>query len=295
MNIWNIKFILYLMIGIAVTVGINACSTQTDSGEVKELRVSLQQGISNKSELQKSYAIFKDYLEQELQLKIKFIVSDSYQDQLDQFHLGKIDLILFGGRSFILAQEKDDADPLVMRGVDFNFISYFLVSNDSSASSISDLKGHSFSFGAKLSTSGHIMPRFFLSTQDIVPELFFSSVLYSGAHDTTAYWVQEGKVDVGVANSMVVDKMFSENQLSRNELKILWKTPPYPDYVWAARRQLAESIKANIIEAFIKLSIDNPSHNKVLTLMRATYYLPANNDDFDPLRKIVKNFGMLIP
>ena len=282
-----------MILGIVFITGLSACSMQTDTSEPDVLRVSLLPGVSDTEELQRSFLPLLRYLEQELNINVEWVRVDSYQEQLDKFHRNELDLALFGGYTFIKAQLRDNADPLVMRDIDFQFTSYFLVASDNKATKISELKGQSFSFGSALSTSGHIMPRFFLSTQDIVPETFFSQVVYSGAHDLTARWVQEKRVDVGAVNSLTVDKMFKEKKLSKDKVKILWKTPPYPDYVWAARRKLPERIKAKIIEAFVKLSPDNRQHRDLLELTDANYYLPASADDFEPIRKIALQLDML--
>ena len=76
------------------------------------------------------------------------------------------------------------------------------------------------------------------------------------------------------------------------QIKILWKTPPYPDYVWAARRGLQERLKAKIIEAFVKLSPDNRQHRDLLEHTGANYYLPASAGDFEPIRKIALQLDM---
>ena len=282
-----------MILGIVFITGFIACSTQTDTSQPDTLRVSLRPGASNPEELHRSFIPLLRYLEQELNVNVEWVQVNSYQQQLDKFHRNELDLALFGGYGFVKAHLRDNADPLVMRDIDFQFTSYFIVAGDNKASKISELKGRSFSFGSALSTSGHIMPRFFLSTQDIVPENYFSEVVYSGAHDLTALWVQEGKVDVGVADSLVIDQMFKEKKITKDKVKVLWKTPPYPDYVWTARRGLPEILKAKIIEAFVKLSPDNRQHRALLELTGANYYYPANADDFEPIRKIVLQLDML--
>ena len=293
MGLNKIRLIFYMILGIVFIIGFGACSMQAETSQPDVLRVSLGAGTSDSDELHRSFMPLQRYLEQELNINVEWVPVNSYQEQLEKFHRNELDLVLFGGYAFIKAQLRDNADPLVMRDIDFQFTSYFLVAADNKATKISELKGQSFSFGSALSTSGHIMPRFFLSTQDIVPETFFSQVDYSGAHDITARWVEEKRVDVGAVNSLTIDQMFKEKKLSKHKVKILWKTPPYPDYVWTARRGLPEILKAKIIEAFVKLSPDNKQHRILLQLTGANYYFPANADDFEPIRKIALQLEML--
>jgi len=268
-----------------------SCSLQSDtSNDVLHISIQPYRDVKRLKEL---YLPLIQYLEQELKLKVQWVLADSYQQQLDQFHQGKLDLALFGGLAYVRALEKDNADPLVMRDIDFHFTSYFIVAKENKASTIDDLAGSRFSFGSELSTSGHLMPRFFLSTQDIVPERFFSQTLYSGAHQITAQWVQDKKVDIGVLDSVVMDDLFKNKVISKNKVRVLWETPSYPDYIWAARKSLSEKLKLRIIEAFIKLSQDNKQDRKLLDKMGAHYYLPVKSNDFEPVRRIALQLKML--
>jgi len=185
--------------------------------------------------LQTQYAPLLNYISEKTGIKSQLVIPDSYEHLSILFHQAKIDIAFFGGVTFMLSQQRDGAIPLVTRDVDLRFTSSFLVAKESIATSLKDLKGARFSFGSKLSTSGHLMPRYFMTRDNIQVDTFFSSVSYSGAHDKTALAVQNGDVDAGVANSITIRDMFKNKQLSTQKVKILWETPNYPDYVWVAQ------------------------------------------------------------
>ena len=137
------------------------------------------------------------------------------------------------------------------------------------------------------------MPRFFLQTERIItPEEYFGVVRYSGKHDRTAYWVRDAEVDVGVANSAIVRKMFADGRLGPDEVQILWETPPFPDYVWATRRDLGEPKKEKIRQAFLKLSKSDPTHAAILAGVDAGGFLPATMRDFSQLKTVVVRLGL---
>lgn len=178
MNSKNIKWGLKFIVVILMTWNLVSCSLQPDTSNDDVLRISIQPH-RNAKRLKELYLPLIQYLEKELKIKSQWVLANSYQEQLDQFHLGKIDLALFGGFSYVKALEQDNADPLVMRDIDFHFTSYFIVAKESKASTIDDLKGHRFSFGSELSTSGHLMPRFFfVYTRYCAREFFFSNSLF---------------------------------------------------------------------------------------------------------------------
>lgn len=279
---------------ITLCLTLSGCNSNDTPSSVtpKTLRVSVLPD-QNKAELEKRYRPLLTYLGQETGIHFEFVFSDDYQKLLDGFHHKDFDIVRFGGLTYLNAHLNDNAQPLVMRDVDTKFVSYYLVAADSTAQSISDFKGKSFSFGSKLSTSGHLMPRFFLKEQNIIPESYFSEVFYSGAHDTTVDWVKQGKVALGVANSDVVNHMYANGDVSKQQVRVLTQTPPYADYVWALQADIPAATAEAILDAFLKLSPNNPEHKKILMSVGAKAYLPAVESEFSSLANIATELGLL--
>ena len=122
----------------------------------------------------------------------------------------------------------------MQREQDQQFTSKFITA-DPQVKSLQDLKGKTFAFGSVSSTSGSLMPRYFMQKDGIVPEQFFSRVAYSGAHDATAAWVQAGKVDAGVLNASVWQKLVDSGKVDTAKVKVFATTPTYYDYNWTVR------------------------------------------------------------
>ena len=244
--------------------------------------------------LQQRYAPLLDYLSAETGLEYKLVLPENYAALIRLFRDKEVDLAFFGGFTFVKVQAFYGARPLVMRDIDTRFTSWFLVKGENSALELADLKDKTFSFGSKLSTSGHLMPRYFMQVEkQIVPEQFFSEIHYSGAHDRTAYLVRDGKVDVGVANAEIIFAMIKDGRLKQGEIRSLWQTPPYPDYVWAVHDNLDEDVMTSLRNAFLKLDKNNKNHSKVLSRLGARFFLPAVAGDFIRLKRIAKSLGLL--
>ena len=116
-------------------------------------------------QLRIQYTDLCQYLSQTLAIPYELILPGSYQELLDRFQAGEIDLALFGGYTFALANRMNTAVPLVMREADRNFTSVFITSSGHSGTNLSDYRGARFAFGSKLSTSGYLMPRIHLIEQ----------------------------------------------------------------------------------------------------------------------------------
>lgn len=247
----------------------------------------------NSKTLHHRYDPLVAYLSESLGVPFQLLIPDNYDQLLKLFHAGEIDLAFFGGFTFLKANRDSGAVPVVMRDTDLRFRSHFIARKQASHRHLKDFKGKKLAFGSALSTSGHLMPRFFLEDQEISPESFFASVEYSGAHDETALRVQNASVDLGAINAEILDDMFSDGRLDRDAVEIIWTTPKYPDYVWAVKKTISPEFQHKLLSAFLQLDPQNEHHAVILERAQAGGFLPARQQDFDQLLKIATNLGML--
>jgi len=263
-----------------------ACSQDEKTRTIDTLNIAVLPD-QNKSQIHDKYLPLIEYLKSKTGLHIKLLIPQSYKELLHWFNIKKIDLANFGGVTFIEAKQRNNAIPLVMRDVDIRFSSAALVLVSNSANSIQDLKGASLAFGSRLSTSGHFMPRYFFEQKNIIPETFFGNIQYSGFHDTTAEWVRDEKVEVGIVNLGIANEMFLDGRLSHNKVKVIWKSPPFADYVWAIQSDISQSQKVMIRDAFLSIN-QNPDNKRLLENLGANYFIPAGEDDFTNLDEVVQ-------
>lgn len=230
------------------------------------------------------------YLSAETGLEFRLLDIPDYDDLVEQFVEKRVHLAYFGGYTFVRTSMLCTTVPLVMREIDTRFTSYFLAPGDSTARRLEDFRDKVFSFGNRLSTSGHLMPRhFMMHSRDIVPEEFFAEVRFSGAHDRTAYMVRDGKADLGVANAEIVQTMLKDGRLSDGDLRIIWETPPYANYVWAVRESVPQEMQTRIRDAFLALDVNDAADRSILQGLGARVFLPAGLEDFAALQQLVES------
>ncbi|NMP30248.1 phosphate/phosphite/phosphonate ABC transporter substrate-binding protein [Thalassotalea sp. M1531] len=225
------------------------------------------------------------FISAKLAVDYKVVIPANYDDFIDKFEKNKIDLALFGGVTFIKASNKNNAIPLAMRNIDLNFVSYLIVRRDSELTNLRMLKGKSFAFGSSLSTSGHIMPRFYMKRQGITPEEFFSSVIFSGSHTETINMVVNREVAAGVLNSQVYETMLTSKPAIGKQLMVIRQSPPYPDYVWAIQPNFDEEFNQKIIDAFLSITSETETGKAILSKQSAEAFYPASIEDFDELKQ----------
>jgi phosphonate transport system substrate-binding protein len=247
------------------------------------------------TELLRKFEPLGTYLEKELGVKVQFVPVTDYAASVEALAAGKLDLVWYGGFTHVQARKrtKGTAYAIVMRDVDLQFRSKFIARADSGITSLKDLKGKTFAFGSVGSTSGHLMPRYFLQQEKLTPEQDFSKVSFSGAHDATVKWVETGKVDAGVLNESVWDKLVEGGKVDTTKVKVFWSTPAYVDYNWTVRGDLDRVLVSRLTRAFLNLDANNPAHQPILELQRAKHYVLAREDDFTGIEEAAKAAGLL--
>src|SRR3989441_5537877 len=220
----------------------------------------------NPNELIRIYTPFAEYLQKELGMKVQFTPVVDYAATVEGLAARKLDLVWYGGFTSVQAVRRTNgtARRLALREEDAEFKSVFIARPGSGIKSLAYLKGKTFAFGSVSSTSGSLMPRFFLLQAAINPERDMKQVAYSGAHDATALWVESGKVDAGALNFLVWDKLVQQKKVDLSKVSVFYTTPPYVDYVWTVRGDLDRGLQEKVASAFLKLDYANPEHKKLL-------------------------------
>ncbi len=278
------------MAAALATVGLASCAGG-DGRVPTALRVGV---LPDQAEavLRETYAPLLDHLTRATGLETSLVVPDSYGDLLVRFQRGELDLAWFGGLTFTRAAAESGARPLVMRDVDLHFTSDFIVPAGQAADALDDMRDARLAFGPELSTSGHLMPRAYLIQRGLEPETFFTQVIHSRGHDQTALWIQGGRADLGVLNSVVLGSMLASGALDPARIRVLERTPPYRDYVWATRPGLRDDLRESLLAAFLDLDFTLPEHAAILARQGGRAYLPATFGDFQEVSEAAARHGV---
>jgi len=282
------KYIIFILMFMALPVFSAGCNKEVQTRNIEVLRIGLIPDQSGDKTYEQYKAIF-DSFSKRTDIPYEYVDVSSYGDVLEKFQNQEIDFGYFGAVTYLKARENAGAVPLVMRDVDMEFTSHFLVPASSNAKTVKDLKGKRLAFGSKLSTSGHFMPRHFMQQDGIKPEEFFGKVIFSGAHDKTAFLVRDGKADLGVLNSQVAKKLFKTGKIKEEQVRVLKISPPYPDYVWAVQPYMKEDLRLVLQQTFTELLPHAEKDKKILNKTGAGFFLPASPGDFQQLEIIIKS------
>jgi len=286
----TIKRPLAVLAGLCLSV--TTLFSTAAMAETTELRVS---AIPDEAptELMRKFEPLGKYLEEQIGIPVTFQPVSDYAGVVEALGAKRLDMAWLGGFTYVQAKLRTgDAIPLVQREQDEVFTSTFITA-DPEVKTHADLKGKSFAFGSVSSTSGHLMPRYFLQQDGIDADTFFSRVGFSGAHDATVAWVESGKVDAGVLNSSVWEKLLEEKKVGADKVRVYAVTPTYYDYNWTVRGGLEPELIEKIKAAFLALDPANPEHKAILDLQRASRFVPTSAENYQGIEEAARAAGLL--
>ncbi len=243
----------------------------------------------------RKFGPLSQYLQKSLGMKVEFTPVNDYPAAVEALVNKQVDLVWFGGFTHVQAQIRSGGKviPIAQREEDTKFRSVFITQKSSGITKLADLKGKQVSFGSQSSTSGHLMPRTFLLEAGIDPEKDFKRVAYSGAHDATIASVVSGRVDAAALDITVWNKFATENKVDTSKVDVFFTTPAYFNYNWSVHADMPAALREKITKAILAIDMNTPEGKEILTLNRASKYVPTKAENYKALERAGRSAGLI--
>jgi phosphonate transport system substrate-binding protein len=233
------------------------------------------------------------YLRDRTGARVEINIPTAYSAVVEALVNNRVDIAHLGGFTYVQASRRAGVVPLVQRERDRAFHSNFVTQPASPIHGLADLKGHSFAFGDVNSTSGHLMPQYFMQEASVDPEVI-AKALFTGGHDATLLAVANGKVDAGALDEAVFQRMTSTGKVDPAKVRVFYTTPGFMDYVWVARKGLDPKLLQAVKDAFLQLDPKNSEQQaKILDALSAQRFVEADDASYDQLRQAAVKAGLL--
>jgi phosphonate transport system substrate-binding protein len=250
----------------------------------------------NAAELDKGMTAVAKYLSEKTGMKVEFVPSVDYAALVTGFQRGEIHMAWFGGLTSVQARNLvPEAESIVQRPRDAEFHSVFITQSTENITKLEDLKGKSFTFGSESSTSGHLMPRYFLSEAGIDPNTDFDGKPnFSGSHDTTYKLIESGAFKAGALNEAVWESAVKEGKVDTNKVKVFYTTPAYYDYNWTINSNVEDvfgkGTKEKVKDALLSITADQ---KEIADLFQTDSFVETNNDNYKKIEKVAKELEII--
>lgn len=251
----------------------------------------------DESHLVERFSKVAAYLQEELGVAVRYVPVKSYAAAVSAFRRSDVQLAWFGGLSGVQARALVPGSQALAQGHEDQFFKTYFIAHTSTKLEYSKkfpqlMAGKSFTFGSKGSTSGRLMPEYYVRQNLGEPDKIFELVGFSGDHSRTIALVQAGSYQLGAVNYQVWQRKLQNKEIDESRIRVIWETPVYPDYQWTIRGDVdsshGEGFTDRVRQAL--LSIDDPL---LLAAFPRQSFVPATNDDYLPIYHTARQIGLM--
>jgi phosphonate transport system substrate-binding protein len=291
--------------GIVSALSLTSCDKQSPApgsggGAAKVLRFSAIPN-QNATELKSKFDPMAAHLSKELGVTVEFFPSVDYKASVEAFKNGQVQLAWFGGVTGVQARHAVPGAKAIVQGKeDTAFKSYFIAHKDTgleaSETFPAGLGGMKFAFGSETSTSGRVMPSWYIKQNSgkSEKEFFAQPPVFTGSHDKTVEQVAAGVVQAGVCDYSVYDKLMAEKKVDPDAVKVIWVTPAFPDYNFTVHPSVEADFGAGFTSklqaALIAMTEKAPD---LLKVFPRSALIEAKDDDYKPVEDVCRELGII--
>jgi phosphonate transport system substrate-binding protein len=285
-------------------LALSACHNKAEldsNGVPGKLIVAIYAGGDNPGAVKSAMAQFGGYLEKKLNMPVEFVFSTDYTSVIEAIQAKKAHIAYLSPFSYVLGSQKHDITPIVTLGENGKpamYHSVIFTNPGTGINSISDLKAKAktltLCFADPASTSGHLIPRAYLTTIGLNPDSAFRQVIFAGSHAASVLSVASRKIDIGCSTTEYgLQKLERSGALKADEVKILWQSDPIVSSPIVVRNDLNKDFVKKVQGIYLNLAKDAPgvfaayiklTHPKLDGLS----YMTVQDSLYNGLRKIAR-------
>ncbi len=252
----------------------------------------------NQEILDRRFNSLSTELSKQLNVEVNYVPVINYVGAVTGFRTKNLDLVWFGGLSGVQARlQTPNSIVIAQRDIDKEFKSVFIVNkklNLTPAKELSDLnslRNLRFTFGSENSTSGRLMPEYFLNIAGVKTSDFKGKKPgFSGSHDATVALVNSGAFEAGALNKQIWEKNLKNNPKRTRNVDVFFVTPSYVDYHWLSQGDLDKKFyrgfTKKLKKAILNLNEDNPNHKIILEMFNAKKFINSDAKQYKNIEEI---------
>ncbi|MFM9880266.1 MAG: phosphate/phosphite/phosphonate ABC transporter substrate-binding protein [Burkholderiaceae bacterium] len=270
-------------------------TAQAQSASPLRLGVGLFQPDKEKNDA--TYKPLADYLAAKLGRPVQLRTVDTWEGLAKSLASGETDLALMGPWGYVLANHEAGAQAVatILYEGKPEYFAIMVTNPKSGINRIEDLKGKSFAFGDKGSTSGYLIPFHEFQKRGINVDTHFSKVLYT-KHQAIETQVARGELDAGADYNRNRDAMIDEGLIKASESKIIWTSAPLPNDAFAVSAALAkDTALVKDLRTALEAIGGELKTNPALLPKRYTGFVAKDNTYYTPIRDAGLATGKLVP
>ena len=244
-----------------------------------------------------TYKPLAAYLSKKLGREIKLRTVDTWEGLAKSLAASETDMALMGPWGYVLANHQAGAEAVatILYQGKPEYFAIMVTNPKSGISAIEDLKGKTFAFGDKGSTSGYLIPFHELYKRGLDVDKYFSKVIYT-KHQAIETLVTRGELDAGADYNRNRDAMIEQGLIKAADSKIFWTSQPLPNDAFAVSSELAKdkAFTSRLVKALEEIGAELTAQPNLLP-NNYTGFVAKDNKYYAPIRDAGLATGKLAP
>ncbi len=234
-----------------------------------------------------------DALTQQTGLKVNAFFAPDYAGVIEGMRFNKVQFAWFGNKSAMEAVDRANGEVFAkvvnIDGTE-GYYSHLIVHRDSALKSVDDVlknaKNLNFGNGDPNSTSGFLVPGYYVFAKNNVDTKSAFKVARSANHETNAMAVANKQVDVATNNSETLAKLEKTMPEKVKELRVVWTSPLIASDPLVWRKDLPDATKAKLKAFFTGYGKTNPAEREIMAKLNWSTFKESNNSQLLPIRQL---------
>jgi phosphonate transport system substrate-binding protein len=282
-----LRTIKTLLAAAALTLGVSA-----QAQEVKELNFGII-ATEKAGALKQMWEPFLEDMTKAVGVKVNGFYATDYAGIIEAQRFNKVQIAWYGNKSAIEAVDRASGEVFV-QFIDLDgtpgYYSYLITHKDSGITTLDQVlkngKDMTFGIGDPSSTSGTLVPSYYVFTlNNLDPKTHFK-VMRSANHEGNFLAVLNKQVDVATSNSEMTQKMKEKSPEKLDQIRILWTSPLIPRDPLVYRKDLPASLKKKIQDFTVGYGKDEREKEILKNMYRLAGFKASTDAQLLPIRQL---------
>ena len=226
-------------------------------------------------------------------LKVTAFFASDYAGMIEAMRFNKVDVAWYGNKAAMEAVDRARGEvfaKMVNADGSEGYYSHLIVHKDSRIHSLDDVlkdgKSLSFGNGDPNSTSGFLVPGYYVFSQNGIDPKTFFKLTRSANHESNALAVANRQLDLATNNSESLEKLHERQPERFRDLRVIWTSPLIPADPLVMRRDLPEATKSRLRDFFYAYGATAQEKDNLLKLNKLSAFKPSSNAQLVPIRQL---------
>ncbi|MFZ4650476.1 MAG: phosphonate ABC transporter substrate-binding protein [Rubrivivax sp.] len=236
---------------------------------------------------------FRD-MERKTGLTVKSFYAPDYAGVIEAMRFNKVQVAWYGNKAAMEAVDRANGEVFAqVRFVDgsYGYNSLLITHQDSPYRTLEDVlrngKSINFGIGDPNSTSGFLVPGFYVFAQNNVDHRTAFKTVRSASHGVNMQAVLSKQVDVAANNTEELDKLEKTRPDLFRQIRVIWTSPLIPSDPFVWRKDLDPAVKQKLRNFVLNYAKSDPQEKKILNnIYGYDGFRESNNDQLIPIRQL---------